>query len=277
MTASTAAYYEIRHHQPPHTFLSLFRIRMPYQVDFRNEASGKRWAASKRRVRWRLGLETIPGQKGPDARGSEHEVVLVWSLASGKRLVLWDGEQVHFSVASWSETQLDVSWTMGGHWLQLVAYATAPLVHVPGFRQFDLFLDGMSFFDMPRIYQLGDEQPRLQLQSEPYNVPPSPADAPKPLVRKDSPAPFEDLLLPPVKVVDLLDTEHYAPAPTYESLHQEIWSSPWGYETVQPSVTPASVSSTESDTYYYSHHEYHSPPYSASAQRNLFASSAGAW
>jgi len=131
-----------------------------YQVDWAVAASGKRVAATKRRVRFRFGFSNssalAKGMAGNEARGEEHEVNLTWSLTSGKRVVLLDGKEVHFSMGRRGDAKFETSWPMkGGHILKLVAHASPPLRATPEFRQFDLQLDGMSFFSMPQIFELG--------------------------------------------------------------------------------------------------------------------------
>jgi len=131
-----------------------------YQIDWQNSASGKRVAATKRRVRWRFGFSNreaiAKGLTGIECRGEEHEVTLVWSLTSGKRLVIADGREVHFSHGNRLDSKFETSWTMqGGHILKLIAHAAPPLYVPPGFKQFDLLLDGCSYFSMPRIFELG--------------------------------------------------------------------------------------------------------------------------
>lgn len=137
-----------------------FRLRHPvYQISFQQEASGKRVAATKRRVKFNFGFpnrEAIKlGHSGPNCRGEEHEIVLVWSLTSGKRSVLMDGQEVHFSAGKLENVFETSSPMAGGHLFKIVAHATPPLFDKPGFRQFDLFIDGQSFFEMPRIFELG--------------------------------------------------------------------------------------------------------------------------
>lgn len=39
--------------------------------------------------------------------------------------------------------------------LKVTAHATAPLNAHPNFRQYDFFVDGMSFYSMPKVYRLG--------------------------------------------------------------------------------------------------------------------------
>ena len=136
------------------------RLNPVYQIDWNQEASGKRVKATKRRVRFRFGFshrESIEqGQSGMNCRGEEHEVILIWSLTSGKRLVVADGEEIHFSKGKVTDAMFETSWQIqGGHMIKIIAYAAPPLFPQPGFRQFDLQIDGLSFFNMPKIYELG--------------------------------------------------------------------------------------------------------------------------
>jgi len=133
-----------------------------YQVDCSVASSGKRIAVTKRRVRWRWGIANedslASGATGVQCRGYEHEVTLIWSITSGKRLVLLDGKEIHFSAGRRTEGKFQYSWTAtetGNHFLTLTAYAAAPLKPIPGFKQFDLAINGQSYSDMNHIYELG--------------------------------------------------------------------------------------------------------------------------
>lgn len=133
-----------------------------YQIDCSLASSGKRVAATKRRVRWRYGTvnedAVAAGVSGTECRGTEHEVTLVWSITSGKRLVLLDGNEVHFSTGRRTESKFQCSWTataLGNDVLTIIAHAAAPLRSTPGFKQFDLVINGQSYSDMPHIYELG--------------------------------------------------------------------------------------------------------------------------
>ena len=59
-------------------------------MDFVAQNTGRRVALTKRRVRWRFGYPNVEaiedGKCGVEARGEEHEVSLVWSLTSGKKV-----------------------------------------------------------------------------------------------------------------------------------------------------------------------------------------------
>jgi hypothetical protein len=94
------------------------------------------------------------GQTGVDCRGEEHDVTLVWSLTSGKRMVLADGQEVHFSNSR--NNLFEFSWTMkGNNVLKIVAHASPPLSPTPGFRQYDFFINGQSFFTFPKVFRIG--------------------------------------------------------------------------------------------------------------------------
>ena len=58
------------------------------------------------------------GRTGTDCRGEEHEVVVIWSVTSGKRQVLMDGREIHYSANRVGI--LDFSWsTKGNHVIKL--------------------------------------------------------------------------------------------------------------------------------------------------------------
>eukprot|EP00538_Stauroneis_constricta_P006226 CAMPEP_0119545546 /NCGR_PEP_ID=MMETSP1352-20130426/261_1 /TAXON_ID=265584 /ORGANISM="Stauroneis constricta, Strain CCMP1120" /LENGTH=756 /DNA_ID=CAMNT_0007590101 /DNA_START=67 /DNA_END=2337 /DNA_ORIENTATION=- len=129
-----------------------------YQIDFTAVASGKRIASTKRRVRWRFGFantEAIAnGQTGTACRGEEHDVTIVWSLTSGKRLVLADGREIHYSTSR--NNIFEFSWTMrGNHVMKIIAHASPPMSATPVFRQYDFSIDGQSFFSFPKVFRLG--------------------------------------------------------------------------------------------------------------------------
>lgn len=129
-----------------------------YQIDFTSVASGKHIASTKRRIRWRFGFPNVEalnnGKHGTDCRGEEHEVVVVWSITSGKKLVFCDGQEV-YTTSSRSST-FEHSWSMkGNHVLKIFAHANAPINPTPGYHQYDLFVDGQSFFIMPKVYEVG--------------------------------------------------------------------------------------------------------------------------
>lgn len=94
------------------------------------------------------------GETGTSCRGEEHDVTIVWSVTSGKRIVLADGKEVHYS--SNRNNVFEYSWTMrGNHVLKILAHASPPMSPTPGFRQYDFFVDGQSFFTFPKVFRLG--------------------------------------------------------------------------------------------------------------------------
>jgi hypothetical protein len=112
------------------------------------------------------------GEVGTACRGEEHDVTLIWSLTSGKRTILFDGHEVHFSIGRMGI--FDHSWTMkNNHVLKVIAHASPPLSPTPGFRQYDFFVDGQSFFSFPKVYRLGmaANDPRAVATSMPMAEP----------------------------------------------------------------------------------------------------------
>lgn len=131
---------------------------MPYAIDAEISNKGRRFAATKRRVKFSFGFGNLKamesGLSASECRGQEHEVVMVWSLTSGKQRVLADGVEVHFSRHPVTE-KFECTWSMkNGHKIRVVS-AWAPLTK--DIRQFDLQIDGLSFWEMPKIFQLGQE------------------------------------------------------------------------------------------------------------------------
>jgi len=130
-----------------------------YQVDYTCVNAGKTLGASKRRIRWRFGFadnESIAmGKSGPNCRGEEHEIVLNWSLTSGKQVVLADGHEVHVSCKPY-EMVFECNWTMrGNHVVRIKGHAKPAALRDADERQFDLRIDGRSFFHFDQIFALG--------------------------------------------------------------------------------------------------------------------------
>ena len=131
---------------------------------------GSHLSPTKRRVTFKFGLASLPhlglGKSGPEARGFEHVVILLWSLASGKRRILLDGREVHFSCGPIGQNSFSANFPLpgaGNHQMQLVAdlttggsLARAQNPSIYGhYKHFDLRLSGQSFDDMLHIYELG--------------------------------------------------------------------------------------------------------------------------
>jgi len=139
----------------------------PYQIDYSVKNTSKTFGFSKKKITFKFGVANPPavanGETGANCRGSEHEVIFIWSLNSGKRQILADGKDVHFSETGqngWTADQV-----FQHHFQIRVAGLAAPLrAHlitqpankdVPHIKPFDLRLNGISYFGMPRIYELG--------------------------------------------------------------------------------------------------------------------------
>ena len=74
---------------------------VPYQVDHTVKNVSKTIGVSKKKVMFKFGFASSKalsdGMSGAQCRGSEHQVDFVWSLKTGKRQILVDGKEVHFS------------------------------------------------------------------------------------------------------------------------------------------------------------------------------------
>ena len=133
------------------------RRNPPYQINFRSKRAGKHITASKRRITFQFGFSSAKaiasGQSEVNCRGEEHEVVLIWSHISGKRELYMDGRPIHMSKGPRGNTKFQFTWGIGPHVLKIVANFKDQAKNFE--RQFDLFLDGITFFRFYKIYQLG--------------------------------------------------------------------------------------------------------------------------
>ena len=133
------------------------RRNPPYQINFRSKRAGKHITATKRRITFQFGFSSAAaiasGQSDVNCRGEEHEVVLVWSHISGKRELFMDGKPIHVSKGPRGNTKFQFTWGIGPHVLKIVANFKDQAKNFE--RQFDLLLDGITFFRFLKIYQLG--------------------------------------------------------------------------------------------------------------------------
>lgn len=133
------------------------RRNPPYQINYRSKRAGKHITASKRRISFQFGFSSAEaiasGLTEVNCRGEEHEVVLVWSHISGKRELYMDGKPIHMSKGPRGNTKFQFTWGIGPHVLKIVANFKDQMKNFE--RQFDLFLDGITFFRFYKIYQLG--------------------------------------------------------------------------------------------------------------------------
>jgi hypothetical protein len=145
-------------------------IFCPYQIDFSVNNTSKTFGFSKKKVIFKFGIANkqaiADGQTGANCRGSEHEVIFTWSLNSGKRQILADGKDVHYSETGqngWTADQV-----FQHHFTLRVPGISSPLrAHLitqpanrdmPQIKPFDLRINGCSYFKMSKIFQLGTPQ-----------------------------------------------------------------------------------------------------------------------
>ena len=106
-------------------------------IDFNATACGRCIGHSKRKVKFRF-WQAI----------EEHELILIWSINSGKQVVLLDG-RVIYSTVSRSST-VDISHTTHDNTnFRLVAHRYQSSER--GSYQYDLFINGTSFFSLPKM------------------------------------------------------------------------------------------------------------------------------
>jgi hypothetical protein len=150
------------------------RGRCPYQIEFSVGNAGKQMSSSKRIISFRFGFADrkalMQGKAGVDCRGEEHDVIISWSITGGKRSIHVDGREIHFQSGKRGGQQVNPSkradifeatWQMPeDHVCQLMCYAYKPSMGSPekrikNWRQYNLTIDGRSFFDLPQIFDLG--------------------------------------------------------------------------------------------------------------------------
>mmetsp|Transcript_23116 Transcript_23116/g.34268 ORF Transcript_23116/g.34268 Transcript_23116/m.34268 type:complete len:484 (-) Transcript_23116:153-1604(-) len=145
---------------PPYANDSSSSEPVMYQVDCNVASTGKTVSATKRTVRWSYGfanMETMSaGTTGVNCRGSEHELTLIWSLTSGKKKVLHDGREIHFSQGRRAEAKFQFQFFVGNHVFTILAHAAPPLgKKAHNWKQFELMVDGCSFSKLTKIFELG--------------------------------------------------------------------------------------------------------------------------
>jgi len=84
--------------------------------------------------------------------GEEHEIKIVRTVNSGKRSIMVDNDEIHAS-SSRLDNKFECTWTMCGYRQAKFIMNRFPVG--PKSRLFDFTLDGVSFFDFPKISQLG--------------------------------------------------------------------------------------------------------------------------
>jgi hypothetical protein len=142
-----------------------------YQIDYKVLGTGKTLGLTKKRVIFKFGFANskalAEGQTGAACRGSEHEVVLVMSLASGKRHVLLDGREVHFSQGEKMSRTFDFPFTVR---IPNVGHVQARLTsdYQGGANPYNFFINGTSYFHFSKIYELGTPAMRVGQMHHPH-------------------------------------------------------------------------------------------------------------
>ena len=142
----------------------------PYQVDHQVQNAAKTLGFSKKKVHFKFGFASeqaiAEGKAGAACRGSEHEVVFIWSLKSGKRQLLVDGKDVHFSESGQNGWTADRVWqhsfmlndTPSGERYNVHFISQPPRPDLPDLHPFDLRVNGLSYFKFNEIWKLGSNQ-----------------------------------------------------------------------------------------------------------------------
>jgi len=142
------------HSEVPHTF---------YQIDYVSANCGKIVPISKRRIRFKFGYTNMQamheGLAGQDCRGVEHEISIMWSLSSGKQSITYDGELIYWNVCDMGDGKMTHSWhDKDGHYIKVIVHSfnsSMKAIQHDDWRQYDLLIDGISYFRAPKIYQIG--------------------------------------------------------------------------------------------------------------------------
>ena len=73
------------------------------------------------------------GETGTTCRGEEHDVTLTWSVTSGKRLMLSNGKELHYSTNR--SGAFECSWTMrGNRVIKVIAHTTPTMSGNPALK-----------------------------------------------------------------------------------------------------------------------------------------------
>ena len=192
---------------------------IPYQIDYAVTNAAKTLGFSKKKVSFKFGFANPQANAvtGAACRGSEHEVTFIWSLASGKRQLLLDGKDVHYSESGQNGWTSDRAWQ---HSFPLkdstvrqtlkVHFISQP-VHkdIPGSRPFDLRVGGVSYFAFNQIFQLGTAAMTTRVGNEHHTDP-----------DRDVMTAEERRLVAQAKLESLKDVEHQRSASHHSQQQQ---------------------------------------------------------
>jgi len=133
-----------------------------YQIKSSISSTGGRFSSSKRQIKWHIFVDhrDKKGRKALDGDGMEYKISFVWSLISGKRIVILDGnKEIHFSIGKRSESKFQTSWTTSdGHNFKIVAQKN-PIGCA--LKKVDLFFNGVRFSDMSFFHEIEKETSAL--------------------------------------------------------------------------------------------------------------------
>jgi hypothetical protein len=92
------------------------------------------------------------GKRGLDCRGEEHEVVLVWSVKSGKTRLFWNKTNItHLFRDARNTEQVNVQWkSRSGESFEISCHEATTRVD----PQYDLLVDGVSIFSLSHLSEL---------------------------------------------------------------------------------------------------------------------------
>jgi len=251
-------------------------INPPYQINYRAKRAGKHISATKRRITFQFGFSSLSaiqaGNIEVNCRGEEHEIVLIWSHITGKRELFMDGKSIHLSKVARGNTRFEYSWNMkgGNHVLKIIAHGTPPMGE-NSYKQFDLELDGMSYFTFAKIYELGNNIGRKSssgrsgsraLTVATHSAPPQSYDYRGMAYDVRDDAEYEEEVetapMSTVTTVDLFDTTQttaqpqaiISPVTQYsEAASQSFNNNNSNSYNTQPSLTASSYSSSEYDEF----------------------------
>jgi hypothetical protein len=124
--------------------IEIFKVKSFYKD------CGKKFKTSKRILTWRFGLAT-PFEGS--ANIEEHEITLIWSMISGKRFVLLDGKQRHFSQGMMGMMEkFHRKWNWNGLKIEIIAHASRPIRRVDHrWVQYDMKINDTSFRFLPAM------------------------------------------------------------------------------------------------------------------------------
>jgi len=141
------------------------RIFSAYRSQFACVYTGKYVPSTKRKISWRFGFSNqnsiLAGRTGHDCKGKEYEVHLTWSVKSGKFKLVWNNQDItNFLDKPDSDDRteplpssfLTLKWNAdSGQTFKVITH----LAKSPGFKQYDLLINGRSFDSLPTVAELG--------------------------------------------------------------------------------------------------------------------------